>query len=290
MIGFLKIAHSEKATISAFVLEGSELKAEITFDGPIGEDPDLSTAALREAEAKLDRRRRDDKHQIHFRYALDFDELNLIEEEEEEEDMYDLDDEEEFAGDDEEEMQRLAMKRRKALEKKHHKRQKAKRQARKVREEGEAYQKTFEARLGGFYRFCLHASSVQVVAEIDLRKESELGGIDKDTGHVWTFEQKMFAQEEVLLEEDTADEEGIKDEDFEKTKEKFKTLRRLLADVQTRQEQERHRLVMHAKATEHSHSKMVLGSLFETIVYMVVTGVQIMTIRHWFKAAPMLGR
>jgi len=162
-------------------------------------------------------------------------------------------------------------------------------QRKRVRETGEPFQKTFKAPANGWYRYCVVASWHQVVAEIDLRKESELGGIAPH-GHVLTFEEKAMKEEDQLMEEDSAAKEGITDEDFLGTREKLKSLRRLLADIQSKQQQERHRLIVHAATNEHSHSRMVMSSLFETILFMAITGFQVYTIRRWFKGAPVLGR
>jgi hypothetical protein len=43
----------------------------------------------------------------------------------------------------------------------------------------------------------------QVIAEMEMRKESELGGIDA-AGHVVTYEQRMMDEEDKELEKDTA--------------------------------------------------------------------------------------
>jgi hypothetical protein len=92
-----------------------------------------------------------------------------------------------------------------------------------------------------------------------------------------------------MMEADTAAEEGIKDEDFVSTREKLNTLRQLLAEIQNKQQQERHRLVLHAATNEHSHSRMVLSSLLETLMFLIVTSFQVFTIRRWFKGASVLG-
>lgn len=124
-----------------------------------------------------------------------------------------------------------------------------------------------------------------------MRREKELGGVDEKTGHVWTYEQKALAAEAKMLDEDTAsEEEGIQDEDFDKTRDQLRKLRRLLADIQSKQLSERRRLAVHAATNEHSHSRMVLSSLLETILFMAVTWFQIHTIRKWFSGAPVLGR
>lgn len=129
----------------------------------------------------------------------------------------------------------------------------------------------------------------QIVAEIELRKASELGGLEND-GHVRSWESKWEEEEDSELEKDTASEEGIKDEDFEETREKIKDLRRLLNEIQSMQQKERRRLSVHAETNEHSQSRMALSSLLETLLFMAVTGYQVYTIRKWFSGAPALGR
>ena len=116
-----------------------------------------------------------------------------------------------------------------------------------------------------------------------------MGGLD-DNGHVRSWEVKAAMEEDLELEKDTASEEGIKDEDFEETREKIKDLRRLLNEIQSLQQKERRRLVVHAETNEHSQSRMALSSLLETLLFMAITGFQVYTIRKWFSGAPQLGR
>ena len=92
------------------------------------------------------------------------------------------------------------------------------------------------------------------------------------------------------MEKDTASEEGIKDEDFQETRDKIKDLRRLLNEIQTLQQKERRRLNVHTETNAHSHGRMVLSSLLETLVFICITGFQVYTIRKWFSGAPVLGR
>lgn len=116
-----------------------------------------------------------------------------------------------------------------------------------------------------------------------------MGGVNEN-GHVFTYQEKALKEEDTYMQEDTAESEGIKDEDFQNTRDKLKTLRRLIADIQSKQSQERHRLMVHASTNEHSHSRMVLSSLLETVLFMAVTGYQVYTIRKWFRGAPVLGK
>ena len=101
-----------------------------------------------------------------------------------------------------------------------------------------------------------------------------MGGLGED-GHVLSYDQKTLKEEDKLLEEDTAAEEGIKDEDFQATRDKLRQLRRLLAEIHSSQQKERRRLIIHANTNKHSHSRMVLSSLMETCLFMAVTGFQV---------------
>jgi len=123
--------------------------------------------------------------------------------------------------------------------------------------------------------------------ELELRKESVLG-LNEDM-QVNTYEEKAMLDEDELLEQDTAEEEGIKDEDFQETRALLKDLRKMLNQIQTMQQQERRRLTVHAETSSHSHSRMVLSSVLDTVLFMAVTSFQVYTIRKWFSGAPSLG-
>lgn len=279
---------SESITMSVFVLAGPELRATIEFHGPLPSDnPIDSGSALHAATLKWDPDLHGEKG-LNFYENVDFEHLNIGDEDIEE--PINIDEPDDKDGETvDEKRERRAQARKKVLEERDRREARKRKQRSKVRDEGEPFLKTLNAPSSGWYRFCIVGTWNQITAEIDLRKESEFGGKDED-GHVWTMQEKTLNEEEKLIEEDTAVSEGIKDEDFESTKEKLKTLRRLLADIQSKQSQERHRLIVHAATNEHSHSRMVLGSLLETVLFMVVTGFQVYTIRRWFKSAPVLGR
>lgn len=280
----------EAVTLSVFILAGSELKATILFDGPLPEsadEPINSGTALQAALRKMDAGTFHDEF-LQISETVDFEHLNLGDddgEEEYEEDPTDVNEEETM----EQRRERRAHQRKKALEMRQKKDERKIKQRKKVREEGKPYETTVRATARGWYRYCVRGTWHQVTAEMDIRKESEMGGM-AENGHVRTLQEKAMMEEEKFMDEDTAASEGIKDEDFQATREKMKTLRHLLADIQSKQSQERHRLIVHAATNEHSHSHMVLGSLLETILFMAVTGYQVYTIRKWFKGAPVLGR
>jgi hypothetical protein len=278
-------------TLSLFVLSGAELVATMQFDGPLGSDPEQeidSGKSLQKAIKEFDHGNRHGKI-ISMVETVDFEHLNVgnldVGGLEVDEDEAPIVPEDETS---DQRRERRAKERKKALEARQHKEKSKIKQKKKIREEGEPFQKTVKALEKGWYRMCVQANS-QVVVEMDFRKESEMGGINKK-GHVRTYEEKLMEEEEEVMKEDTAVEEGIKDADFEMARAKLKTLRRLLADIQNKQQQERHRLLLHSATNEHSHSRMVLSSLLETLMFVVVSGFQVYTIRRWFKGAPVLGR
>lgn len=84
-------------------------------------------------------------------------------------------------------------------------------------------------------------------------------------------------------------ESGVKPEDLEKTKNAIAKMNRLLNEIREKQVNERHRLSIHKAVNEHSHSRMVVGSLLETVFYIAVSGFQVYTIRKWFSGNSLLG-
>jgi hypothetical protein len=279
------LTHSEVATMSVFILAGNDLKAEVEISGPVASLDVVTGADLEDAVKKYDAGHFPKRH-LRLSEMVDFEHLNVGAFEHEDL-MITVPPEGEETH--EQRQERRALERKKILENRQRKDQHNRNQKNKVRSEGEPFLSTIDAPVEGWYRFCVKANYDSVVAEIDVRKESELGGVDAN-GNVWTYRQKVMVEEDQLMDADTAALEGIKEEDFKGTREKLKQLRRLLGEIQQKQSQERHRIAVHSATNEHSHSRMALNSLMETILFMAVTGYQVYTIRRWFKGAPVLGR
>jgi len=300
----------EAVTASMYVLSGKELKATMSLEGPVAPAGIDSGMALLEHVQTFQMKGAyngdQDKSKItRIENIVDFEHLSLADTFAQEEEAAArklalhkefAESELEFEGKPDSELtleqrkKRKDMRRKKALEQRQREEQQRLSQHRKIRDEGQPFQQTIVAKEAGWFRFCVTGSYYQVTAEVEMRKESELGGINEEDGHVLTYEEKDVYEEELALEEDTPEEEGIKDEDFQSTRTKLRTLRRLLAEIHSRQQKERHRLIIHSATNEHSHSRMVLSSLLETCLFMAVTGFQVYTIRRWFKGAPVLGR
>jgi len=109
-------------------------------------------------------------------------------------------------------------------------------------------------------------------------------GFSTETNHVNTYEEASLLEDEEEIDLDAA-----KEEDLRTAKTQVRTLHRILSSIRSKQENERHRLEVHSATNEHSHSRMVLSSLMETVLFMIVTGFQVYTVRKWFQGTPMLG-
>lgn len=160
--------------------------------------------------------------------------------------------------------------------------------------EGDPVEKTFMIEEEGWYRFCAEASKVEIDVEFEMRTSSELGQPNKKTGHIQTYERHDMMQNEKKLVDklEKAAKEGagsIKEADLKTTKNSISKMNRLLNEIREKQTNERRRLTIHKAVNEHSHSRMVVGSLFETVFYIVVSGFQVYTIRKWFSGNAILG-
>merc|ERR1712150_59152 len=132
-----------------------------------------------------------------------------------------------------------------------------------------------------------------VEVEMELRKTSEVGKPNSHTGHLSTYEHHdMMLEEKKLMKRmeraAKVSQDGIRSQDLSHTKQHVTKLTKLLYEIEEKQQFERNRLSAHKAVNDHSHSRMVLNSLFETIFYIVVSGFQVYTIRKWFSGSPIL--
>lgn len=213
--------------MSVIVLSGQQLKAAVTLDGPITPPGDVNAMGLAESSERYKYNPAKKHEVIRFSSVADFEHLNPIKNRET---NVEDEEEEEVASEEEtvaERRARRARERKRALEKRQREQEDVLSQKKSVREEGDPFQKTYIAKAEGWYRFCVSAAFYNVDVEIDFRRAKEFGGVGPD-GHVYTLEEKTLVEEEKFMEEDTAAQEGIKDEDFQGTRDKLKQLRRLL--------------------------------------------------------------
>jgi hypothetical protein len=281
----------ESVTASLFILSGAELKGGLLLEGPVAGPDAASGTELHNMATQLEQSKVTMDAYSKIEEDVNFEHLlpEAPEEPEQDDDAIMWGQKMDDDSLTEEEIQKRLQERKKHIQLARQRAREARRRkiermkANNIVREGEPVQRTLVAKGKGWYRACVKGNWYQITAELEMRKESDLGGIDPDTGHVFSYAKKEEKSEADFLEKDSASkEEGMKDEDFATVKSQLQKLRRLLSEIQQRQATERHRLVVHAASNEHSHSRMVLTSLFETVLFMLVTGFQVYTIRKWF--------
>jgi len=55
-----------------------------------------------------------------------------------------------------------------------------------------------------------------------------------------------------------------------------------IVQIQTQQQRDRHRLILHSETNKSNYSKVFQGSIFETFVFITVSIFQIYFVRRWF--------
>ncbi len=143
---------------------------------------------------------------------------------------------------------------------------------------GEPFQKTVKAESPGWYRLCVTAKWGTIEVEMELRKSSTYGAIDKHTGHV-PGSDAAEAHSEIhhLYEKEDdatvlAEEGAIKDEDLSTTKEQLRILEKVYQEIITKQLEERRVWNWRTVKNQHLYSHLVLGNLVETVVYCAISG------------------
>jgi len=97
-----------------------------------------------------------------------------------------------------------------------------------------------------------------------------------------------WEEHERLLHDQHIDEDAATEEDLQYARDKIKSLNKVVHKIREIQLEEQRRLEMHKAINERSHSRMVWGSVMETGIFIIVSFVQVMFIRRWFKD-PILG-
>ena len=166
---------------------------------------------------------------------------------------------------------------------------------------GEPYQYTSKIVSPGWYRVCVYpATRTAIEVEIELRKSSSHGKVDAHTGHVPNLEEvEVHSEIRALYSEGEippmrpveGGHAGIADDDLRTTREQLRILERVYGEIINKQLEERRKWNWRSMKNQHIYSHLVLGNLIETVVYMIITGWQVYTIRKWFSnSGPKLGR
>ena len=172
----------------------------------------------------------------------------------------------------------------------------------------EPYEFTKTIKTAGWYRMCV-SSDNEILVELDIRSSAILGGINRDTGHVYTYDERDALDEERRIEEigikrsrDEAEaslvnaelgkvlENQVRDNDLEATKVYLKNLSEMISLLQKRQTNHHHRIKGHESDARRNYKKIVRSGMLETALYLLITLFQIYSLRKWLLGNTVLGR
>ena len=178
----------------------------------------------------------------------------------------------------------------------------------------EPYEWSKHIKTAGWYRMCIQALESNIYVEGDIRSSAadKLGGVDKETGHVYTHEKKEELEEaqkisaqNILDAAEAKDaemrrleveklrkeiESAVKDYDLELTQKLMSEMNTLIMQVQQRLSELMRRskgLEAHARKNRRRISR---SGMIETVLYLIITGFQIYTLHSWLLKNSLLGR
>jgi hypothetical protein len=181
----------------------------------------------------------------------------------------------------------------------------------------EPYQITQPIPTSGYYRLCARAELHQLIVEMDIRSKSRMGGVDRNTGHVYTFAQRELLREEAALDNNnnnggrggSADgaldtntyqselEElskilvnQVEDADLTKTKEQVKELNAKTTEMMTEIQNRMTRIRSHELSARRNNANLAWSSKMETLLFAIISGFQVYTMRKWLLSNTLLGR
>ena len=174
----------------------------------------------------------------------------------------------------------------------------------------ESHQETRSIKMDGWYRLCVASEYHPLIVEMDMRSGNMLGGMDPDTGHVFTFEKRAMLDQELLIDGDARNtannnneevhtanielqkelENQVKEVDLIATKTQMKHLNQMVAEMRKFQQDTLYRIKSHEANAQRNHENLVWSSKVETLLYVMITGLQVYTVHKWLLSNSMLGR
>lgn len=173
----------------------------------------------------------------------------------------------------------------------------------------EPYEWTKPIKAGGWYRMCVQGPN-DITVEMDIRSSVDLGGIDRETGHVFTHDEREAIDEEERIlglknKEPTLEEEEakalvaelekalkdqVKDYDLDATRKLIKEVNDLVSQMQKHQSNVHNRIKGHENDARRNYKRIVRSGMIETVLYLVITLFQIYTVHKWLLSNNALGR
>ena len=146
-----------------------------------------------------------------------------------------------------------------------------------------------------------------------------MGGVDRNTGHVYTFTQRELLREEAALDNNNNNNGGrgggsadsaldtntyqseleelskilvnqVEDADLTKTKEQVKELNAKTTQMMTEIQNRMTRIRSHELSARRNNANLAWSSKMETLLFAVISGFQVYTMRKWLLSNTLLGR
>ena len=176
----------------------------------------------------------------------------------------------------------------------------------------EPYEETNAIKAPGWYRLCVSAEYHALVVEMEIRSGNKLGGVDRTTGHVYTYEDREMLDEEKLIDEGiTSQEESqldantyasldkeiqkqvenqVKEQDLHASKAQVKHLNTMVMEMKKKQTEHHHRMKSHEQLAGRNYKKIIRNGIVQTVLFLVITLFQLYTIHKWLLSNNTLGR
>jgi len=173
----------------------------------------------------------------------------------------------------------------------------------------EPYEWTKPIKAPGWYRMCVQADSF-IAVEMDIRSSADLGGIDPETWHVYTHDEREDIDEEersmglkskgpsaeevetklVAEELDKALKNQVRDYDLASTRKLMEDVQQVVSQMQKKQRDVQKRIKSHEGDAKRNYRKILRSGMMETVLYIVITLFQVYTVHKWLLGSNMLGR
>ena len=173
----------------------------------------------------------------------------------------------------------------------------------------EPYEWTKPIKAAGWYRLCAQADNA-ITVEMDIRSSADLGGIDPETHHVYTHDERELLDEEErimglknkgpseeeieakqLAEElDKVLKEQVRDYDLDATRKLMSEVNKLVSQMQTKQTNVHKRIKGHEENARRNYRRIRRSGMIETVLYLVISLFQVYTVHQWLLSKNMLGR
>ncbi len=170
----------------------------------------------------------------------------------------------------------------------------------------------------GYYRVCAQADMHALVVEMDVRSSLKMGGLDVETGHVYSYVKRELLDEEAaiddssnnnnkkngqqqqLLDSNTYPSETeeltkilvnqIQESDLDASTQQLKLLNHQTAEIMTQIQTRMTRVRAHEQSARRNSANLAWSSKVQTVLFAVITGFQVYTMRKWLLQNTLLGR